>query len=209
MGIENFFTFFVTALIFIMTPGIDTLFILNKSIGQGRKAGVYATLGINSGIIVHTAFAALGLSIIVAKSALVFMMIKYLGAIYLIYLGVSKFIKPSAELSLTTEKESSSSNKAHFVSGLITNVFNPKVALFFLAFFPQFITPSKINSPLPFVILGITYAITGIAWLLILTFFASTFSKKLSAEQKVSQWINRTTGAVFVLMGIKIALTKR
>ncbi|MDX1328768.1 MAG: LysE family translocator, partial [Arenibacter sp.] len=92
MGIENFLAFLLTALFFVMTPGLDTVFILNKSITQGRKAGFYASLGINSGVLVHTLFAALGLSILIAQSAMAFSLIKYLGAAYMIYLGISNFI---------------------------------------------------------------------------------------------------------------------
>ena len=91
MGIENLITFIVTALFFIMTPGIDTIFVLNKSISQGRKSGIYATLGVNTGVLTHTFFAAIGLSMVIAKSAFAFAVIKYIGAIYLIYIGFLKY----------------------------------------------------------------------------------------------------------------------
>ena len=133
-GIEHFGAFIITTLVFILTPGIDTVFVLNKSIGQGKKAGVYASLGINGGIIMHTLFAALGLSIIVAKSATAFMVIKYFGAIYLVYLGITKILSKK-NTDINTTEEDGSNNMQHFFSGLITNIFNPKVALFFLSFF--------------------------------------------------------------------------
>src|SRR5699024_8641929 len=87
MGVESFYLFFISAMIFILTPGIDTVYVLNKSLCQGWKSGVYSSLGISGGIIVHTLFAALGLSVILAKSAVVFSVIKYLGAVYLVYFG--------------------------------------------------------------------------------------------------------------------------
>src|SRR6202012_6040479 len=90
LGVENFLTFIIAATIFAITPGLDIMFILNKSIGQGKKAGFYATLGINTGVLVHTIFAALGLSLIIARSVLAFSVLKYLGAAYLVYLGITK-----------------------------------------------------------------------------------------------------------------------
>jgi RhtB (resistance to homoserine/threonine) family protein len=209
MGLENFLTFVITALIFIMTPGIDTVFILNKSIGEGKKAGIYSTLGINTGILVHTLFAALGLSLIIAKSAIAFAVIKYLGAAYLIYLGISKLVSKATIVEAGDKQKVPHSNWQNFIAGLITNVLNPKVALFFLAFFPQFINPKAIDNPVPFFILGVTYAFMGVIWLAMLTVFASTFSKKLMRNPKASNWLNKGSGIVFILMGLKIALSKK
>lgn len=209
MGLENFLTFVITALIFIMTPGIDTVFILNKSIGQGKKAGIYSTLGINTGILVHTLFAALGLSLIIAKSAIAFAIIKYLGAAYLIYLGISKIVSKTTMIEAAGKQKANNSNLQNFVAGLVTNVLNPKVALFFLAFFPQFINPKAMDNPVPFFTLGITYAFMGIIWLAMLTMFASAFSKKLVANPKTNNWLNKGSGVVFILMGLKIAFSKK
>ncbi|TYC17073.1 LysE family translocator [Bizionia gelidisalsuginis] len=209
MGIENFMTFIITALFFVMTPGIDTIFVLNKSIGQGKKAGVYSTLGINTGILVHTLFAALGLSIIVAKSAMAFSIIKYIGAAYLIILGISSLFSKKGMVKTVAADQKMNTGRENFISGLITNTLNPKVALFFLAFFPQFISPAQLESALPFIILGVTFAIIGIAWYLILTFFAGTFSKKIMQNPKADYWMNKCTGIIFILMGLKIALTKK
>jgi len=209
MGIENFFTFIITALLFIMTPGIDTIYILNKSVGQGKRAGIYSTLGINTGVLVHTLFAALGLSLLVAKSALAFSVLKYAGAAYLIYLGISKVTSKAGIISTANEEQPPSTSRQNFVSGLITNVFNPKVALFFLAFFPQFISRSQINMPTPFILLGVTYAVIGVLWFLLLTFFASLFSERLLSRPSSGKWLNKGSGGVFILMGLKIALSRR
>ncbi|MBF4986008.1 LysE family translocator [Nonlabens mediterrranea] len=207
MGIENLMTFIVTALFFIMTPGIDTIFVLNKSIGQGRKSGVSATFGINAGVLVHTFFAALGLSVLIANSAFTFTLIKFLGAGYLIYLGFLK-LKTKSEFFPTDYKKSNKNSKSDFWSGFLTNTLNPKVALFFLAFFPQFIDVDQMDNPIPFLLLGITYAAIGIIWFLILTIFASVFSQKLKSIPKSGRWINKLSGLVFIVMGIKIALAK-
>ncbi|HEY4650887.1 MAG TPA: LysE family translocator [Pontibacter sp.] len=209
MGIENFFAFIVTAIIFVITPGIDTVFVINKSITQGRKAGIYSTLGVNAGVLVHTLFAALGLSLIVAKSALAFSVIKYLGAAYLVYLGVSKMRSKATAIQTPTGETVMNSNRQNFMSGLITDVLNPKIALFFLAFFPQFINPDMINSPTPFIVLGVTYALLGVLWFMILTLFASLFSEKLAANARANEWLNKIAGITYILMGLKIALTRR
>lgn len=207
MGIENFITFMVTALFFIMTPGIDTVFVLNKSMGQGKTSGAYATLGVNAGVLAHTLFAALGLSVIVANSTTVFTLIKFAGAAYLIYLGVLK-LKYNQSMFATDAAEKRKTNaKANFISGFATNALNPKVALFFLAFFPQFINPEQMENPIPFLVLGLTYALIGTLWFLILTFFAGRFSTKITANEKAGPWLNKFSGVVFILMGLKIVLT--
>jgi len=209
IGIENFLTFVIAATIFVLTPGLDTIFILNKSIAQGKRAGIYATMGINTGVLVHTVFAALGLSLIVAKSVFAFTVLKYFGAAYLLYLGVTKIISKENFLAMQAPQKNNKTSKQNFISGVINNVLNPKVALFVLAFFPQFIKREYISSPVPFIFLGITYAILGLTWLLILTLFASLFSEKLSKSKKANTWLNRCSGITFILMGVKVALSKR
>jgi threonine/homoserine/homoserine lactone efflux protein len=209
IGIENFLTFVIAATIFVLTPGLDTIFILNKSIAQGKRAGIYATMGINTGVLVHTVFAALGLSLIVAKSVLAFTILKYFGASYLLYLGVSKLISKENIIDVQAAKNNNKTGKQNFISGVVNNVLNPKVALFVLAFFPQFIKREYISSPMPFIFLGVTYAILGLIWLLILTLFASAFSKKLSNSRRANTWLNRFSGITFILMGVKVALSKR
>ena len=129
-GINNFATFFITALFFVMTPGIDTVFVLNKSISHGRKSGIYASLGINAGLLVHTLFAAMGLSIVIAQSAYAFSIIKYAGAAYLIFLGINNIIRKKHEtMKVSASYETAEPPLKCFTSGVFTNVLNPKVAL--------------------------------------------------------------------------------
>lgn len=208
MGIENFWTFLITAFIFILTPGIDTVFILNTALSQGKKAGIYASLGINAGILVHTLFAALGLSMLIAKSITAFLIIKYMGALYLLYLGISKMMEKDSSLNFETISEMKSAKK-NFTSGIITNVLNPKVALFFISFFPQFIRFDALNNPIPFMILGLLYATMGILWFCFLSIFASIISVKLKNSTQTGFWLSKLSGLVFILMGLKMALSKR
>ena len=195
----------------VMTPGMDTLLILNKSIVHGKKSGVFATLGISSGILFHTFIGAIGLSMIIANSPTAFSIIKYLGAAYIIYLGIIKFKEKRPEFKIEkvikTKAESKKDSKNDFLSGLITNILNPKVAILFLAFFPQFINPDHLKSPLPFIILGSTMTIIGMIWFFSLTFFSSYFYEKFKRPEKSSLSLNKISGVIFILMGVSIAFT--
>lgn len=205
MGIENFIAFLVATVLFVLTPGIETVFLINKSISQGRRSGVYTSFGLNTGALVHTLLGALGLSIMVAKSVIFFALIKYLGAAYLIYLGVTKVMSKKGLITETNEGQKKDSAKSNFTSGFVTNILNPKVALFFIAFFPQFISPTEIENPVPFMILGVIYAIMTTVWYLVLTSFAGTFSTKIKENEKMGVRLNKISGVIFVLMGIQIA----
>ena len=209
MGIDNFVTFALAAFLFIMTPGLDTIFVINKAIGQGKRAGIYSALGVNAGVLFHTILAALGLSLVVAKSAMAFAIVKYLGAAYLIYLGINKLISKNNGIALTAVDKDDKSNLQNFLSGVVTNVLNPKVALFFLAFFPQFIKKEALSQSLPFIILGLTYVFLGLIWYLMLSLFVSFFSAKFIGNPKAGNWLNKFSGVAFVLMGIKVAFSKK
>lgn len=206
MGVENFAAFLVTAFIFVITPGMDTLFVLNKSLGQGRKSGVYAGLGINTGVLIHTLVAAVGLSVFIAKSPIGFQLIKYIGAIYIFYLGVMTFKSKETVLKEEDGNQVQTVQKASFFSGFLTNALNPKVALFFMAFFPQFINQNELDNPVPFIVLGLTYAGIGIVWLLILAVFASKFSLSIRKNQKIENKINKICGMIFIAMAIFMAM---
>lgn len=205
LGIENFTTFMATALFFIMTPGMDTFFVLNKSISYGRKSGIASAIGVNVGVLTHTFFSALGLTVIIAQSEIGFILVKYIGAIFIVYLGFMRLIDTKLQLANTQENDAAKTSKNDFWSGFLTNSLNPKVALFFLAFFPQFIKTSEIENPLPFVLLGLTYALIGVIWYVILTLFASRFSTSIKNNPKAGLWINRASGLIFILMGLQIA----
>lgn len=138
-----------------------------------------------------------------------FSIVKYLGAIYLIYIGLRAVLAKDEKLKFDTVANEDHSDWKNFRSGFITNVLNPKVALVFLSVFPQFINEEHIESPIPFVILGLTYAALGVLWYLTLSLFASIFSGKLKENPKFNNYLNKFSGIVFVLMGIKVALSKK
>jgi RhtB (resistance to homoserine/threonine) family protein len=206
-GIHDFGLFLAAGILLNLTPGPDTAYILGRSIAQGREAGVASALGISLGSIFHTCAAALGLSAILATSALAFGAIKLLGGAYLIFLGTKMLLDRRKQLSLPSNFRRRTTIAA-FRQGILTNILNPKVALFFLAFLPQFIDPASSAKILAFVTLGLAFVTTGTIWCLILAWFASAFSQRLRANETISQWLNRTAGAVFVFLGIRLATTK-
>lgn len=208
-GIIHFETFLLTAILLNLTPGNDTIFILTRSLAQGKKAGIMSALGIGTGSIVHTLFAAFGLSLIIAKSILAFNIIKYAGAAYLLYIGF-KMLTEKIQLNIENSEEKKSIDYLKiYRDGVITNVLNPKVALFFIAFLPQFIDPTLKNTVLLFLTLGITFTITGTIWCLILATFASTFFARLKKNKKISTSINKVCGIALIGLGIKVAMTER
>jgi threonine/homoserine/homoserine lactone efflux protein len=168
-----------------------------------------SVLGIATGSVIHTTLAALGLSIIIAKSIIAFNIIKYAGAVYLVYVGYKMLTDQSQLNTETFLTEKKVTLKKIYRDGVITNVLNPKVALFFIAFLPQFIDPTFKNTILPFLALGITFTITRTIWCLMLANFASIISHKLKSNKKLSGYFNKTCGAVLIGLGIKVALTGR
>lgn len=206
-GIHDFGLFLAAGILLNLTPGPDTVYILGRSIAQGREAGVASALGISLGSIFHTSAAALGLSAILATSAVAFGTIKLIGGAYLIFLGVKMIFDRRRQLSLPSSFRRRTTIAA-FRQGILTNVLNPKVALFFLAFLPQFIDPASTAKVPAFVLLGLTFVTTGTIWCLILAWFASVFSERLRRSETISQWLNRTAGALFVFLGIRLATTR-
>ena len=206
-GIHDFGLFLAAGILLNLTPGPDTVYILGRSVAQGREAGVASALGICLGSIFHTCAAALGLSAILATSALAFGAIKLLGGAYLIFLGIKMLLDRRKHLSLPSNFRRRTPTAA-FRQGILTNVLNPKVALFFLAFLPQFIDPTSNMKVLAFLALGFAFVTTGTIWCLVLAWFASTFSERLRTNETVAQWLNRTAGALFVFLGLRLATAK-
>jgi threonine/homoserine/homoserine lactone efflux protein len=201
LGIHDFFVFLATGIVLNLTPGQDTFYILGRAISQGRGAGIASVMGISAGALVHTLAAALGLSALLAASASAFLAVKLAGAAYLIYLGARMFFTRTSAVSLS-ENFPSSGFYPVFRQGVLTNVLNPKVALFFLAFMPHFIAASSPNKFLAFIALGLCFVTTGTIWCLCLTWFASLLGDRLRGS---AAFLNRAAGALFVLLGIRLA----
>jgi threonine/homoserine/homoserine lactone efflux protein len=202
------FTLFLTAGILLnLTPGPDTAYILGRSIAQGRAAGVASALGISVGSIFHTCAAALGLSAFLATTAWAFSAVKYVGAAYLVFLGVRMLLRQQSGLLLPTRFRNFGPAAA-FRQGILTNILNPKVALFFLSFLPQFIDPSTTSKVPAFLLLGFTFVITGTLWCLVLASFAAALSKRLRENRTISTALNRAVAALFVFLGLRLATVR-
>ena len=215
-GIENYLGFVLAAILLNLTPGSDSMYIITRSISQGQTAGFYSVLGIISGILIHTLLAALGLSVLLANSPTAFIIAKYIGASYLCYLGVKMLMSKQQPLIGASLQENGKPSSAKtldywqiYKQGMLTNTFNPKVALFFLAFFPQFINPNYANSTLSFLLLGLTFAVTGFIWCLCLALLASKFSENLRKKPSIEAILNKISGVVFIGLGIKLLTEKQ
>jgi RhtB (resistance to homoserine/threonine) family protein len=192
-----------------LTPGPDVFYIVTNALRSGARAGIVAGLGITAGCFVHIAAAALGVSTLLATSAHAFTVLKFIGAAYLLYMGVRMLFSkaaPAADLLAMAAATAPRSLRAVFLGGFWTNVLNPKVALFFLAFVPQFIAPEAHDKALAFVLLGVLFNLNAMpvnsGWAL-----AGAWMARRDAVQRGLHWLDRVAGALFIGFGIKLALS--
>jgi len=208
-GIENYAGFVAAAIILNLTPGADTLYILTRSVAQGSRAGLVSVAGIMSGCVVHVLAAAFGLSLILTTSATAFFLVKWAGAIYLIFLGVRALTTRAPAFETQNSRFSNKDLVTIYRQGMITNILNPKVALFFLSFLPQFINPANADGPLPFLVLGGTFLVTGTLWCLVLTRTATRMTRMLRENAGIGMWMQKLSGIVFIGFGVSLALNSR
>lgn len=204
MNVESYGLFLAASFILWITPGQDTIYIIARSISQGRLAGIVSALGVGTGGLVHAALATAGVSVIILTSPVLFLLVKTIGGLYLVYLGLSSLFSKSGEKG-TLAVENTRLTKI-YSQGVITNVLNPKVALFFIAFLPQFVSSGEITTSLLF--LGITFVIGGTAWCLIVACFAFSFSSMLGQSNTTQRWFGKLTGVVYIGLGINVLRAK-
>ncbi|WP_417585888.1 LysE family translocator [Nitrincola sp.] len=211
-GTHDILLFIISGLLLNMVPGPDSVLIMARSATQGWRAGSAAALGIGSGTFVHIFAAAVGLSALLATSSTAFAVVKYIGAAYLLYVGIS-LIRSKKQRINESEKTlaapPSLSYRRIFMQGFLTNVLNPKVAVFFLAFVPQFISPDSTNKALAFIVLGCIFNFNGMLWCHFLAISSAFASHRVQASETVALWLNRLIGGVFISFGIKLALAER
>jgi threonine/homoserine/homoserine lactone efflux protein len=210
LGIHDYWLFVATGVLLNLTPGQDTFYILGRSIAHGVRAGVASAFGIGAGSLIHTAMAAVGLSAILATSATAFAIVKLVGAIYLVYLGVRMIAATNPARDFTaTQGATKSSSWVAFRDGLLTNVLNPKVALFFLALMPQFIGPTSDSKVLAFVALGLTFITTGTIWCLVLALSAAKLRDMFDRHPSRLTSFSRAAGGLFVILGVRLAASRQ
>jgi len=201
LGIHDLPLFILAGLLLNVTPGPDMMYIIGRSTGQGWKAGAAATLGVSAGCFVHIAAAALGISALLTASATAFTILKIAGAAYLIYVGISMI--RTGDRSLVPRRGTSGSVPGSvFWQGFLTNALNPKVALFFLAFLPQFIELDAPMKPLAFLVLGAIFTFNATWWNLFVAWSAAKMSATLGSRWV--DWGQRAIGAFFVVLGIRL-----
>lgn len=210
-GIHDLALFIISGFLLNVMPGPDSLLIMSKSASQGWRAGSVASLGIGSGVFVHVFAAALGLSAILASSATAFTVVKYVGAAYLIYIGITALRQKS---SVDSEANNSVNSLPHtmksiFWQGFLSNALNPKVALFFLAFVPQFINHNSPEKALAFIVLGAIFNVNSMLWCHFLAISTAFASKRLKISKSMSVWLNKTIGVLFISLGMKLALAAK
>ena len=214
-GIHDLPLFILAGLLLNITPGPDLLYIAGRTASQGFRSGVAAVMGINAGCLVHTFAAAIGLSAILTASAEAFFVVKLIGAAYLVYVGISLLLEKKtdgASLEISSSLPAKTIRQA-FWQGFLTNVLNPKVALFFLAFLPQFISADSPTKPAAFVLLGIIFIFNSL--FVTVTFAALVAQVQIQANKRVKHasrivlWLNRCCGALFITIGVKLALTEK
>src|SRR5262249_12066153 len=209
-GIHDLTIFISSGLLLNISPGPDTAYIVGRSTQLGWNAGVTAALGIGAGILVHVTAAALGISALLAASASAITTVKLLGAAYLIYLGIGMLLgQRSGHQSKMTIGQSPVDLSVIFRQGFVTNLLNPKVALFFLAFLPQFIdadAPSKIFA---FVLLGLIFDFNGTLWNILIAWIAARTTSLMRNADPIQKWIDRGVGALLIGLGIRIAVAQR
>lgn len=206
-GTQNLLLFVISGILLNLTPGQDTFYILGRSIAQGRRAGILSVLGITSGCGVHTLAAAFGLSAVLATSANAFLAIKFAGAAYLAYLGMNMLLNRSSQHDQAQEF-GYESPWAIYRAGFFTNVLNPKVALFFMAFLPQFVDPSAESKIGALLFLGAVFMFNGTIWCLVLAWSASAMSRRFRERPSAGAIVRRAAGALFVGLGVKLAVSR-
>ncbi|MFM2252619.1 MAG: hypothetical protein RJB68_956 [Pseudomonadota bacterium] len=211
LGIEHLGLFVLSGWLLNLTPGPDVLYIVSSALRSGVRAGIVAALGITAGCFVHIVAAGLGVSALMATSAMAFSVLKWVGAAYLLYVGVRLLLSKAQDAikigAVSADSVTAGGLKSLFFRGFWTNALNPKVALFFLAFVPQFIAPGAAHPTVAFLLLGVLFNLNAIPINIGYAVLAAWAAQRTAAIQRGMHWLDRLAGALFVGFGIKLALS--
>jgi threonine/homoserine/homoserine lactone efflux protein len=207
LGIQELWLFIISGLLLNITPGPDTAYIIGRSVQSGWRGGAAAALGISTGCLVHVFAAALGLSALLAASSAAFTLVKWAGAAYLCFMGVKMLLsRPRAPATDAVPTGRAIPLRQIFWQGALTNALNPKVALFFLAFLPQFVAAEAPHKALAFVALGLIFIFNGTLWCLGVAAVAARAAGRVRQSGQVLLWIDRALGGLFVYLGVRVAM---
>jgi threonine/homoserine/homoserine lactone efflux protein len=208
-GIHEIWLFIISGLLLNITPGPDTAYIVGRSIQLGWRGGVVAVLGIEVGCTLHVLAAAVGLSALLAASSMAFMLVKWAGAVYLCFIGVKMLLARAPMPAATAANKSDAiSMRQVFVQGALSNALNPKVALFFLAFLPQFVASDSPHKAAAFALLGLIFMFNGTLWCLGVALFTARAAGRIRKSGRILAWINRGLGGLFCYLGVRVAMTE-
>jgi len=211
LGIHDFWLFLLSGLLLNIAPGPDTAYIVGRSVQIGWRGGVAAVFGISAGCLVHVFAAAAGLSALLMTSSALFAVVKWAGAAYLCFLGVTMLLSRTPAPPAGGETAAAPVLlRRVFWQGALTNVLNPKVALFFLAFLPQFVAAEAPHKGLAFLVLGLIFICSGTLWCLLVAAFAARAAGRVRQSGRaatwVNIWVNRALGGLFIALGTRLAL---
>lgn len=204
MPADSFIPFILAATVLTVSPGPDHIYILSRTLGQGRMVGFASSWGVCAGAAIHVLAAAFGFSLIIQTSALAYALLKYLGAAYLVWLGFNALRNKALFPPDIVSDGRRSSLRAAFLQGIMVDVCNPKVALFFLAFLPQFIAPAAPDREIQFMVLGAVVILMGLVWEAVLIFFADRILSGLLKNSKAAHYLNYGMGAVFLGLALHV-----
>ncbi|MFJ7666984.1 LysE family translocator [Lysinibacillus sp. NPDC097195] len=207
MEISTLLTFLGAAIILTLMPGPDNLFVLAQSITQDKKAGIATSLGLCTGLLVHIGAAVLGISAIVYQSTVIFSIVKFAGAAYLLYLAWQSF--RAKDDPFTLEQQNRQSFMLLYRKGILMNILNPKVSLFFLALLPQFVNPLQGQVALQMLILGMVFLVQALILFSLFSIFAGKVRNMIIGKPAIAKRLNLVQGVLFTIIGIKIALSKQ
>lgn len=204
---STYLTYVAVVLGLFLIPGPAVFLVLARSVSGGRQVGIATGFGIAFGDLLHTLMATLGLSAILMTSALAFEMVKYAGVAYLVYLGIRSFLEKQDDLELLTSRKMTASQA--FRQAIFAEVLNPKTALFFLAFMPQFINPSTGAVVSQFAVLGLTFAVLGAAFTSILAVGAGSVSGWIRSHRQIGRLQGKVIGSIYLALGARLAMQHR
>jgi len=204
---ETFLIFVAACLAINLTPWPSILYVMTMSIARGRRAGIYAALGLNLGILVHVLAAAFGVSTILATSATAFAIVRYVGAAYLVYLGLTMIVARRKINDFDDQPALENQPLKTLRESILVDLLNPKIALFFLAFLPQFVKPTSGNTFSQIIVLGSIFIVTGTIVNCIIAVLASKTARKIELDR--NRWLQVIPGAILIALGVRLATIER
>lgn len=207
IDLHTYFLFVCAAIVLVIVPGPDMAYMLARTVAQGRSAGFLAAAGVNAGAYVHVFASVIGLTAVLAASSVAFTALKWTGACYLVWIGVRALASKAASPGVEPEASTKQPRKAIFWQGFWSDVLNPKVAIFFLAFLPQFVdvTNPTMGVTQQLLLLGVTCNVIAICINLLLVCFASAMTSRLRKSQRAVAWLHKIMGSLFIALGIRLA----